>query len=106
MMAILLKMGKEAELPVCAYSWFLQKGRLVGLAYCSRIELIGLPDHDAQLITLNNCSLPLSNTKPSYIRNINKNTIAEFQLRLSWEQWDNIFGNNNVSDMFNTFLST
>jgi hypothetical protein len=39
MVAILLTMGKEAELPVCAYSWFLQKGRLVGLAYCSRIEL-------------------------------------------------------------------
>jgi len=39
MVAILLIMGKEAELPVCAYSWVLQNGRLVGLAYCSRIEL-------------------------------------------------------------------
>jgi len=39
MVAILLTMGKEVELPVCAYSLFLQKGRLVGLAYCSRLEL-------------------------------------------------------------------
>ena len=39
MVAILLIMGKEAELPVCAYSWVLQNGRLVGLVYCSRIEL-------------------------------------------------------------------
>ena len=63
-------------------------------------------DHDAQLITLNNFSLPLSNTEPSYTRNINKNTITEFQLQLSWKQWDNIFGNNNVNDMFNNFLNT
>jgi len=66
----------------------------------------GLSDHDAQLITLNNISLPFSNTEPSYVRNINKNTIAEFQLQLSWEQWDNIFGSNNVNDMFNNFLNT
>jgi hypothetical protein len=66
----------------------------------------GLSDHDAQLITLNNLSLPFSNIKPTYIRNINKNTIAEFQLQLSWEQWDNIYGNNNVNNMFNNFLNT
>lgn len=65
-----------------------------------------LSDHDAQLVTLKSFSLPLSNTEPSYIRNINKNTIAEFQLQLSWEQWDNIFGNNNINDMFNNFLNT
>jgi hypothetical protein len=32
----------------------------------------GLSDHDAQLITLNNFSLPFSNTEPTYIRNIKK----------------------------------
>ena len=32
----------------------------------------GPSDHDAQLITLNKFSLPLSNTEPTYIRNINK----------------------------------
>ena len=66
----------------------------------------GLSDHDAQLITLHNLPLPLRNTQPTYIRNINNNTIDEFQLQLSWEQWDNIFGNNNVNDMFNNFLNT
>jgi exonuclease III len=44
----------------------------------------GLSNHDAQLITLNNFSLPFSNIEPTYIRNINRNTIAEFQLQLSW----------------------
>jgi exonuclease III len=66
----------------------------------------GLYDYNAQLITLSNFSLPISISEPTYIRNINKNTIAEFQLQLSWEQWDNIFGNNNVNYMFNNFLNT
>jgi hypothetical protein len=66
----------------------------------------GLSDHDAQLITLNNFPLPISKAEPAYIRNINKNIIAEFQLHLSREQWDNIFGNNNVNDTFNDFLNT
>jgi hypothetical protein len=46
------------------------------------------------------------NIKPTYIRKINKNTVAEFQLQLGWEQWDNIFGNNNVNILFNNFLNT
>jgi hypothetical protein len=68
----------------------------------------GLSDHDAQLITLNNFSVPISNIEPTYvyIRNINKNTTAEFQFQLSWEQWDNIFGNKDVNIMFNNFLNT
>jgi len=66
----------------------------------------GLSDHDAQLITLHNFSLPINNIKPSYIRNINKNTIAEFQFQLSWGQWDNILENNDVNNMFNNFLNT
>jgi len=65
----------------------------------------GLSGHDAQLVTLNKFSLPFSNIEPSYIRNINKNTIAEFHLQLSWEQWDNMFGNKNVNDIFNNFLN-
>jgi len=65
----------------------------------------GLSEHDAQLIMLNNFSLPISDIEPTYIRNINKNTIAEFHFQLSWEQWDNIFGNNNVNKMFNNFLN-
>jgi hypothetical protein len=65
-----------------------------------------LSDHDAQLVTLHNFFLPINNINPSYIRNINKNTIAEFQFQLSWEQWDNTFRNNHVNKMFNSFLNT
>ena len=67
----------------------------------------GLLGHDAQLLTLNNFSLQTNNDEPSYTRNINnKNNIAEFQLLLSWERWENIFGNNDVNTIFNNFLNT
>jgi exonuclease III len=36
----------------------------------------GLSDHDAQLITLNNFSLQVSDIEHTYIRNINKHTIS------------------------------
>jgi hypothetical protein len=74
--------------------------------YTIKSHINGLSDHDAQLITLNNFSFPTSKIESTYIRNINKNTIAEFQFLLSWEQWDDIFGNNNVNNMFNNFLNT
>jgi hypothetical protein len=66
----------------------------------------GLSDHDAQLMTLTNSYLPINNTEPTFIRNINKNTTAEFQLHLSWEQWDNVFGDNDINNIFNNFLNT
>jgi hypothetical protein len=66
----------------------------------------GLSDHDAQLITLVNSKVPNNITESISVRNINKNNILEFQMLLSSEQRDNIFGNNNVSNMFNNFHST
>jgi hypothetical protein len=66
----------------------------------------GLSDHDAQLITFNNITVPNNTFGSIFVRNINKNNIAEFQLLLSWEQWENIFGNNNVNNMFKNFLNT
>jgi hypothetical protein len=66
----------------------------------------GLSDHDAQLTTLNDLVQPICITKPSYIRNINKYTLAEFHLLLSWEQWEDVFGVNNINIMFNNFINT
>jgi hypothetical protein len=63
-------------------------------------------DNDALLITLTNSYLPIKNIEPLFIRNINENTTAEFQLQLSWEQWDNVFGDNDVNKLFNNFLNT
>ena len=32
--------------------------------------------------------------------------VADFQLQLSYELWDDVFGNNNVNGIFNNFLNT
>jgi hypothetical protein len=66
----------------------------------------GLSDHDAQLITLVNNKVPNNITESIPIRNINKNSILEFQMLLSRELWDNIFGINNISNMFNNLHNT
>jgi hypothetical protein len=60
----------------------------------------GLSDHDDQLISINNVNVTKWTQKRFYKYDINKNTIAEFQLRLSWEQWDDIFENTYVNNMF------
>jgi hypothetical protein len=66
----------------------------------------GLSDHDAQLIILNNISVPNKTPKSTYTRNINNTTIMEFQYLLSLESWENIFSNNNVNIIFNNFHNT
>jgi exonuclease III len=68
----------------------------------------GLSDHDAQLLTLKDINVQ-THTHSSYsIRNINKYSVEEFKIRLSYEFWDRIFGNNDNMDVdssFNIFLN-
>jgi hypothetical protein len=66
----------------------------------------GLSDHGAQLITLKNSKIPNNIIESISTGNINKNNILEFQMLLSGEQWDNIFGNNNINNMFHNFHNT
>jgi hypothetical protein len=42
----------------------------------------------------------------NYIRNINQDTLAEFQTLLSWELWEDVFGASDVNIMYNKFLNT
>lgn len=65
-----------------------------------------LSDHDAQLIKLNNVILQKQACETRLIRNINNHPITEFQLKVSYEDWDNIFGANDVSTSFNNLLNT
>jgi hypothetical protein len=66
----------------------------------------GLSDHDAQLITIKNGTLIKGTQRSVNIREINKDTISEFQFLSSWEQWEDILVNVDVSNMFNNFLHT
>ena len=73
--------------------------------YTIKPYLNGLLDHDAQVLNLNDLCQPRP-TKNIYIRNLNKHTLADFQLCLSYEQWQHVFGVNDVNCKFNNFLNT
>jgi hypothetical protein len=65
-----------------------------------------ISDHDAQLIAINNPTVMEGTQKRFYKREINKNSITEFQHILTWEQWNDIFESTDVNNMFNNFLNT
>jgi hypothetical protein len=68
----------------------------------------GLSDHDAQLLTIKDINLQTVNKHSYSVRNINKYSMEEFKIRLSYESWDSIFGNNDnmdVDSLFNIFLN-
>jgi len=41
-----------------------------------------------------------------YLRDTNSTTITDFQLKLSYETWDNIFEGSVVNIIYNNFLNT
>jgi hypothetical protein len=65
-----------------------------------------LSDHDAQSITLNKININLYAKQFKIIREINKQTIGDFLIKLSYETWDPIFSSENVNEMLNLFLDT
>lgn len=59
--------------------------------------------HDVQLITIN---IPLNQSldyQTNFKREINTYTIADFQIKLSYETWDSFFEGDAVHKMFNSF---
>jgi hypothetical protein len=66
----------------------------------------GLSDHDAQLLILNKGQRTEKECYTYIKRKINKNTIAYFQLKLSYETWEQVFDENDVNKIFNSFLNT
>jgi hypothetical protein len=63
-------------------------------------------DHDAQLITINNVAVVKHINKTQSIRKFNKFSIFQFALNLSYENWDNVFIEEDVNAVFNNFLNT
>jgi hypothetical protein len=68
--------------------------------------LNGLSDHDAQLLTINISSNQPQEHQTYFKRKINKYTITEFQVKLSYETWDSVFHHDDVNTIFNSFLNT
>jgi hypothetical protein len=66
----------------------------------------GLSDHEGQLLIID---LPASQRREQQnytYRKINKFTAADFPNQLSYGNWDEIFGSNNLNLIFNSFLNT
>ncbi|GFG36914.1 hypothetical protein Cfor_12463 [Coptotermes formosanus] len=66
----------------------------------------GLCDHDGQIIYINNLNLQTQNSCTQSIRKFSKTSMNEFMIQLSYETWDNIFIDQDVDTIFNSFLNT
>jgi hypothetical protein len=65
----------------------------------------GLSDHEAQFLTL--CLTPATNkdNHTNFIRNINNSTVYDFQMKLSYENWETVFNSDDTNASFNAFLN-
>jgi hypothetical protein len=66
----------------------------------------GLSDHDAQRLIIHNILNYNLNTNALFTRKFDIPSIAEFNNKLSYKLWDNVFNENDVNSSFNYFLST
>jgi hypothetical protein len=66
----------------------------------------GLSDHDAQIITLTDILTPIPKQSFSLIRKVDSNTIRNFVYLLSYENWEDVFLEENVNIIYNNFLNT
>jgi hypothetical protein len=66
----------------------------------------GMSGHDAQIIVIHNLSV-LTGNKNYYVSwKFDKNSITDFNRKLNYESWDDIFMDKVVSTIFNNFLNT
>jgi hypothetical protein len=63
-----------------------------------------LSDHDAEIITMNNITVDKRISKTESIRKYKESFIFQFAINLSYENWDNVFIEEDVSTVFNNFL--
>jgi len=65
----------------------------------------GLLDHDGQSLILTKILIPPKSIKFIHTIKLDNDSLTDFQTQLSYEQWDNVFGNDNVNEIFNNFLN-
>jgi len=70
------------------------------------LSINGLSDHDAQSIILHKILEQNSNTYFYYNQKRDKLSIIDFNTKLSYESWEDIFTENDVNTIFNNFLNT
>jgi hypothetical protein len=65
----------------------------------------GLSDHNAQRIIIRNILEQKCNTHFCFNRRIDRFSIIDFNTKLSYESWEDIFAENVVNTIFNNFLN-
>jgi hypothetical protein len=66
----------------------------------------GLSNHETRCLIIHDILKYNLNTNSLFNRKIDKLSIADFNNKLSYELWDNVFNENDVNSSFNNFLST
>jgi hypothetical protein len=65
-----------------------------------------MSDHDAQIIVIHNLHVQNCNNHFYFSQKIDKCSIIDFNTKLSYESWEDIFTDNDVNTIFNNFLNT
>jgi hypothetical protein len=65
----------------------------------------GVSDHEAQIIVIENTVLPKQRNNITTKRGINDQSILEFHLLLSYENWEEIFMDDDANISFNKFVN-
>jgi exonuclease III len=66
----------------------------------------GLSDHEAQLLTLQLPPHFINKINISFRRVFNDYNVLDFNMKLSYEEWELVFNNNDINISFNYFLNT
>ncbi|PNF30889.1 hypothetical protein B7P43_G06095, partial [Cryptotermes secundus] len=65
----------------------------------------GISDHDAQFILIHDIVLPSPHKVCLITRKIDKCSLDDFNYKLSYEMWNDVFEEKDVNTMFNSFLN-
>jgi hypothetical protein len=65
----------------------------------------GVSDHEAQFLTLHLTPTTDKDNHTNFIRNINNSTVYDFQMKLSYENWEPVFNSDDINASFSAFLS-
>jgi len=97
------KYCKEKNIEVCAVRLKITPIQLIILAIYRSSS--GLSDHEAQITIIENIVLTKQINNIITQRDINDQSILEFQLLLSHENWEEIFTEDDANISFNKFLN-
>ena len=91
----------------------MRKSKAIDNIFITRIKnyiinphINGLSDHEAQIIMIESTVLTDQTNKITTKRDINDQSILDFQLLLSHENWEDIFMEDDANTSFNKFLRT